>query len=76
MPVLRPTVTETTALGAALLAGLGVGLFASVSDLAALWRLERRFDPRLSADEVAHRRARWAAALARAKDWETPGPGW
>ncbi len=48
VPVLRPTNTETTAFGAAALAGLGVGLWQSEAELASLWTLERRFEPRMS----------------------------
>jgi glycerol kinase len=48
LPVERPAMTETTALGAAYLAGLGVGLFQSFMDIASAWALERRFEPALS----------------------------
>jgi glycerol kinase len=85
LPVVRPQITETTALGAAYLAGLAVGVWGHTADIAAHWRIDRTFEPRLSADEVHHRRARWAQALARARDWEPhdtdskaqalPGPG-
>ena len=47
--VVRPAVTETTALGAAYLAGLSCGLYASTDELSQLWRVERRFEPTLSA---------------------------
>jgi glycerol kinase len=67
--VLRPTNTETTAFGAAALAGLGIGLWQSESELAALWSLQRRFEPRMSGDEAAARRARWAQALAHSRGW-------
>ena len=69
VPVLRPANTETTAFGAAALAGLGIGMWQSESELAALWSLERRFEPCMSGDEVAVRRARWAQALARSRGW-------
>jgi glycerol kinase len=69
VPVLRPTNTETTAFGAAALAGLGIGLWQSESELAALWSLERRFEPRMSGDAVGARRARWAQALAHSRGW-------
>ncbi len=72
VPVLRPTNTETTAFGAAALAGLGVGLWQSESELASLWSLERRFEPRMSAGEAGARRARWSEALARSRDWAKP----
>jgi glycerol kinase len=69
VPVLRPTNTETTAFGAAALAGLGVGLWQDETELAALWKLNRRFEPRLATSEVAQRRARWHEAVARSRDW-------
>ena len=69
VPVLRPANTETTAFGAAALAGLGAGLWQSESELAALWTLQRRFEPRMSASEAGTRRARWTQALQRARGW-------
>jgi len=69
VPVLRPTNTETTAFGAAALAGLGVGLWQSEDELAALWSLERRFEPRMPAHESGARRARWTQAVERARHW-------
>ena len=71
-PVVRPAVTETTALGAAYLAGLAVGFWKSLSEIAGQWRVERRFEPGLPADRAAELRARWARALERAKGWEAP----
>jgi glycerol kinase len=68
-PVLRPRNTETTALGAASLAGLGCGFWQSHAELAALWQLDRQFEPRMSAAEVGERRARWAQALERSRRW-------
>jgi glycerol kinase len=69
VPVARPRVTETTALGAANLAGLAVGLWKQPADLAKKWRLERVFRPRRSRDEMASRLDRWRQAVARARDW-------
>jgi glycerol kinase len=69
VPVSRPVNTETTAFGAAALAGLGIGLWQSQEELASLWRLDRRFDPRLPAAEVASRRARWQQAVERSRNW-------
>ncbi|MCE4540458.1 glycerol kinase GlpK [Pelomonas sp. P7] len=63
IPVLRPRVIETTALGAALLAGLGVGLYGSVADIGAIWQLERAFEPRMSRDEAGARLAQWDRAV-------------
>jgi glycerol kinase len=65
LPVERPAVTETTALGAALLAGLQRGLFESPQQLAAGWRAEARFEPRMPDTERAERRAAWADAVRR-----------
>jgi glycerol kinase len=69
VPVLRPANTETTAFGAAALAGLGVGLWQSEAEIASLWSLQRRFEPRMGAAESAAHRARWAQALDRSRDW-------
>ncbi len=69
VPVLRPANTETTAFGAAALAGLGAGFWQDESELAALWSLEKRFEPRMSRDSAAARRARWTQAVERSRDW-------
>lgn len=61
----RPAMLETTALGAALLAGLGAGLFASVDQVRERWREQRRFVPEMSADERAVHLERWRQGLAR-----------
>jgi glycerol kinase len=70
--VVRPAVTETTALGAAYLAGLAVGVWRDEEEIAALWREERRFEPRIDPDERRHRIERWRRAVDRARRWETP----
>jgi glycerol kinase len=70
VPVVRPKIIETTALGAAYLAGLATGFWKNRDELHRAWQLDRTFEPRISADQVAQRRNRWAAALRRAKDWE------
>jgi len=70
VPVVRPTVIETTALGAAYLAGLAVGFWRDRAEVSRGWQAERTFEPRLSADEAAHRRKRWQQALDRAREWE------
>jgi glycerol kinase len=72
VPVLRPRVTETTALGAAYLAGLAVGFWTSREEIAAQWQCERRFEPAMSADRRGALLARWARAVERAKGWEAP----
>jgi glycerol kinase len=72
VPVVRPRVLETTALGAAYLAGLAVGFWASREEIAAQWQAERRFEPAMPADLRAERMARWARAVAHARAWEAP----
>ena len=69
VPVLRPANTETTAFGAAALAGLGVGLWQSEAELSSLWTLERRFEPAMRRLEAEARRARWTQALERSRNW-------
>jgi glycerol kinase len=70
VPVVRPKVTETTALGAAYLAGLAVGYWKDQKDVEANWQIERTFEPRMNESDVAHRRSRWGEALRRAGEWE------
>ena len=65
VPVVRPAVTETTALGAADLAGLAVGFWKDERELATLWRAERRFEPRLKPSERDRLYAGWQAAVER-----------
>jgi glycerol kinase len=72
-PVVRPTVTETTAIGAAYLAGLAVGFWASPEEIARQWKAERRFDPSMPEPEAGRLRDRWHDALARAKGWLNAG---
>jgi glycerol kinase len=70
VPVVRPRVRETTALGAAYLAGLATGVWRDTGEIAARWQVERRFEPALSPDQAAARRERWNRAVERAKGWE------
>ncbi|MDH4060341.1 MAG: glycerol kinase GlpK, partial [Aquincola sp.] len=63
IPVVRPKVVETTALGAAYLAGLAVGTYQSLDDLAAQWQVERRFTPTLPRERAAERMAEWERAV-------------
>jgi len=65
IPVVRPQVTETTALGAASLAGLAAGVYRGTADLSAQWRAERVFEPVISRDEALHRMQGWERAIAR-----------
>jgi len=69
VPVVRPKVTETTALGAAYLAGLGVGFWSSAAEVAANWQVDRRFEPVMPRDEAAARLAQWSRAVERSRDW-------
>jgi glycerol kinase len=68
--VVRPEVTETTALGAAYLAGLAVGFWKSVDEIATQWTVGRRFEPLMATPRAAALRARWNDALERSKGWE------
>ncbi|HOX55603.1 MAG TPA: glycerol kinase GlpK [Candidatus Paceibacterota bacterium] len=70
VPVTRPKVAETTALGAAGLAGLAVGFWKDCAEVGKTWQPDRTFAPAKKRDEVAHRRRRWAEALNRAREWE------
>ncbi len=65
IPVVRPKVTETTALGAAYLAGLAVGYWKDQQALAQLWQMERRFEPTMSADHRERLRSGWRQAVAQ-----------
>ncbi len=67
--VLRPEVTETTALGAALLAGLAVGVWASADDIAPQWRVAARFEPQSTPAQRAGQHARWRDAVSRSRRW-------
>ena len=69
VPLIRPRVTETTALGAACLAGLAVGFWSSREEIAAQWQAERRFEPHMPAARREELMARWARAVAHAKSW-------
>jgi glycerol kinase len=68
-PVVRPAVTETTALGAAYLAGLAVGFWPSVEAITGQWKVDRRFEPAMPRSDAAALRERWTAALDRSKAW-------
>jgi len=70
VPVVRPRVQETTALGAAYLAGLATGVWKDTGDIAAHWQVERTFEPALDRGQAADLRARWSRAVERAKGWE------
>lgn len=67
VPVVRPKVTETTALGAAYLAGLAVGYWQSEAEISRLWQMERCFEPTISDDQRQSLRAAWQQAVAQAR---------
>lgn len=67
IPVVRPKITETTALGAAYLAGLAVGYWESEAELVSLWEMDRRFEPSISADQREALRDLWQRAIAQAR---------
>jgi glycerol kinase len=69
VPVVRPKVLETTALGAAYLAGLAVGLWPSRESLAARWQADRRFEPQRARGHAAELLGLWREAVRRARDW-------
>lgn len=70
-PVIRPVVTETTALGAAYLAGLAVGYFKDKAAIASHWAADKRFTPQMPPAEVSRKLERWQKAVERAKGWAT-----
>lgn len=69
VPVIRPAQTETTALGAAYLAGLAVGFWQNVEEIEALWRADRVFEPAMSADQRGFLLNQWTRAVGRARKW-------
>jgi len=69
VPVVRPQLFETTALGAAYLAGLGVGFWKSRDQLDSQWKMDRTFEPQMKKSEVERLRAGWNKALERSRHW-------
>lgn len=69
VPVVRPQVTETTALGAAYLAGLGVGFWTSQDEIAKQWQMDRRFEPQMSSSDRQSRLDVWQRAIVRSAQW-------
>lgn len=69
VPVVRPAETETTALGAAYLAGLGAGVYPNIDAISANWQIDRIFEPQMKPDQTAEMRAHWTRAVERAKGW-------
>ena len=71
VPVVRPKMFESTALGAGYLAGLATGVWKNASQLAEQWQIDRTFEPQMARSQVKELRAGWNKALERAKDWES-----
>jgi glycerol kinase len=72
VPVVRPRVTETTALGAAYLAGLATRFWQSREEIAEQWQVDRRFDPHMPRDQAAALMATWQRAVQAARHWAMP----
>ena len=70
VPVVRPAVTETTALGAAYFAGIAVGYWKSADEVSGQWQVDRKFEPAMPRAQAGALRARWTDALGRSKGWE------
>ncbi|GHO82163.1 glycerol kinase GlpK [Dictyobacter formicarum] len=70
VPVQRPLVVETTALGAAYLAGLAVGFWSSMQEVARYWAVDRTFEPQMSQDQRDHNYNNWKRAVERSLHWE------
>jgi glycerol kinase len=73
IPVVRPAMTESTALGAAYLAGLSAGVWRDVQHINRLPRKEQRFEPHMARSQAESLRERWNEALARSRGWEPKG---
>ncbi|HSR88253.1 MAG TPA: FGGY-family carbohydrate kinase, partial [Pontiella sp.] len=71
IPVERPRMIETTAFGAAALAGLAVGFWENLKEIEGVRKVDRIFEPQISCDEAESRFARWLRAVERSRDWET-----
>lgn len=70
VPVVRPAVIETTALGAAYLAGLAVGFWKNVGEISTQWKVDKVFEPKMPRGRATELRGRWNEALRRAAGWE------
>ena len=66
VPVVRPSMIETTALGAAFLAGLAAGVWSSKDEIRRAWKVGKRFEPRMSADERSRHLSKWRKAVENA----------
>jgi glycerol kinase len=74
VPVIRSAIQETTALGAAYLAGLAIGFWQGTDEIAANWQLDRRFEPAMAPGRRAELRGGWSRAVARARSWASREP--
>jgi len=72
VPVLRPSMAESTALGAALLAGLAVGFWQGLPEIAQLPHQGRKFEPQMPPSRAKELRQRWHEAVQRTKNWQRP----
>ena len=72
VPVVRPKVLETTALGAAYLAGLAVGYWKDLAEVESNWQVDRTFEPMMPRAEVDRIREGWNKAVARSRAWVEP----
>jgi len=70
-PVYRPKTLETTALGAAYLAGLAVGFWDCIDDIKSQWAMDRKFEPEMPKDQSQQLIRGWDKALGRSKNWDT-----
>jgi glycerol kinase len=73
VPVERPRHVETTAAGAAFLCGLAMGVWSGTDEIAALWQLDRRFEPQMGSAERERLITGWRRAVERSKGWAVPG---
>ncbi|WP_294181659.1 FGGY-family carbohydrate kinase, partial [uncultured Schumannella sp.] len=72
VPVIRPVVAETTALGAAYAAGLATEFWKDLDELRSLWQEDTRWDPTMDEETRTHRLAEWRKAVTRTFDWVDP----
>ncbi|MBL8485177.1 MAG: glycerol kinase GlpK [Rhodocyclaceae bacterium] len=75
VPVLRPRILETTALGAAYLAGLAAGVWSDVEEISQQWQIDRVFEPAMSRDAAGAAMAHWREAVRRTRGWLAPAAG-
>jgi glycerol kinase len=69
IPIVRPKVTETTALGAAYLAGLATGFWNDIDSLSKQWQEDKRFEPKMPAAQAAAHLQKWQVAVEKSKAW-------